>query len=85
MKEKELMRKRLNRHISSFDYFDKFLIILSVKCGSISISSFSTVIGAPVGIESASFSLEFSYSTVIVNFLKKTARNKKKKHNIVIC
>ena len=68
MKEKELMRKRLNRHISSFDYFDTFLIILSVKCGSISISSFSTVIGAPVGIESASFSLEFSHSTVIVNF-----------------
>ena len=41
------------------DYFDKSLILLSVKTGSISIALSATVIGAPAGIESASFSLAF--------------------------
>ena len=51
--------------------------------GSIYIASFATVIGAPVGIASASFSLSFSISTGIVKKLLKTTRNKKKNHNKV--
>ena len=75
------MSKRLSKYIASFDYFDKSLIVLSVTTGSISIASFATVIGAPVGIISASFSLSFLISTGIVKKLLKTTRNKKKKHN----
>ena len=78
------MRKRFSKYITSFDYFDKSLIVLSVTTGSISIASFGTVTGAPVGIENASFSLAFSISTGIVNKLLKTTRNKKKKHNKVV-
>ena len=66
IRERELMSKRLSKYIASFDYFDKSLIVLSVTTGSISIASFATVIGAPVGITSASFSLAFSMSTGIV-------------------
>ena len=44
------MSKRLSKCIASFDYFDKSLIALSVTTGSISIESFATVIGAPVGM-----------------------------------
>ena len=66
IKERELMSKRLSKYIASFDYFDKSLIVLSVTTGSISIASFATVIGAPVGIASASFSLAFSICTGIV-------------------
>ena len=75
IKERELMSKRLGKYIASFDYFDKSLIVLSVTTGSISIASFATVIGAPVGITSASFSLAFSICTRIV---KKTVKNNKK-------
>ena len=57
IKERELMSKMF---ITSFDYFDKSLIALSVTTGSISIASFANVIGAPVGIVSASISLAFS-------------------------
>ena len=64
-----------------FDYFDKSLIVLSVTTGIISLASFATVIGAPVGIVSTSFSLVFSISTGIIKKLLKTTRNKKKKHN----
>ena len=35
IKERELMSKRLSKYIASFDYFDKSLIVLSVKTGSI--------------------------------------------------
>ena len=63
IKERELMSKRLTKYIGSFDYFDKSLIILSVATGSISMASFATVIGAPVGMMSASFSLAFSITT----------------------
>ena len=75
------MSKRLSKYIASFDYFDKSLIVLSVATGNISIASFATVIGAPVGIMSASGSLAFSITTGFIKFLLKTIRNKKKKHN----
>ena len=45
---------------------------------------FASVIRAPVGIVSASFSLAFSLFTGIVKNLLKTTRNKKKKHNKII-
>ena len=55
------MSKKLRKYkyISFFDYFDKALIVLSVTSGGISIASFTTVIGIPAGITSASLTLEF--------------------------
>ena len=84
IKERELMSKRFSKYIGFCDYFDKSLIVLSATSGSISIASFATVIGTPVGIASANFSLTFSLSTGIVKKLLKTTRNKKKKHNKII-
>ena len=66
IKERELMSKRLSKYIASFDYFDKSLIFLSATSGSISIASFATVIGTPIGIATASLSLAFSLSTGLV-------------------
>ena len=77
IKERELMSKRPCKYLASFDYFDKSLIVLSVATSSISIASFATVIGAPVGIISASCSLAFSITTGFVKKLLKTTRNKK--------
>ena len=75
IKQKELMSKILSKYIASFEYFDKSLIVLSVTTGSISVASFATVIGAPAGITSASFSPTFSIFTGII---KKTIKNNKK-------
>ena len=78
--ERELISKRLSKYIASFDYFDKSLIVLSVTTGSISIASFATIIRAPVGIVSSSFSLACSISTgTVKKILLKTTINKKKK------
>ena len=84
IKKRQLMSKRLSKYMASFDSFDKSLIVLSETTGNISIASFATVIGAPVGIVSASFSLAFSIFTRIVKKLLKTTRNKKKKHNKIV-
>ena len=46
--------KKLNRYVTIFDYIDKNLIILSATTLGLSIISFTTTIGAPVGIASAS-------------------------------
>ena len=84
IRERELMSKNLSKYIASFEYFDKSLIVLSVATGSISIASFATAIGAPVGIMSASCSLAFSITTGFVKKFLKTIRNKKKKHNKIV-
>ena len=84
IKERELMSKRLSKYIASSESFDKSLIVLSVATGSISIASFATVIGAPIGIISGSFSLAFSISIGIIKKLLKITRNKKKKHNKIV-
>ena len=59
------MSKRFTKYVASFDCFDKSLIVLSVITDNISIASFATVTGAPIGITSASFSLAFSICTGI--------------------
>ena len=79
---------RLNKINEIKDYFiaeiKALIILLSVTTDSISTASFATVIGAPVGIVSACFSLAFSIFTGIVKKLLKTTRNKKKKHNKIV-
>ena len=71
--------KKLSKYVAAFDYIDKILIVLSATTGGVSICSFTSVVGAPVGI--ASFTLIFSLTTGIVNKLLSTTRNKKKKHD----
>ena len=71
------MSKRLNKYIASFVYFDKSLIVLSIKTGSISIVSFATVI--------ASFSLAFSISTGIIKKLLKNQEIRRKNTTKLLC
>ena len=57
------------------------LVVLSATSRLISIIYFLSVIGGPVGIASASFSLEFSLTTGIIKKLLKITRNKNNKHD----
>ena len=83
IKKKELISKIFNKYFAPFDYSNKSLIALSATSGGIHIASFTTVIGAPVGIASASFSFAFSITAGIVKKILKITRNKKKKHNYI--
>ena len=79
------MSKKLSKNIAFFDYFDKSLIVLSATSGSISIISFATVIGTPIGIASASLSLAFSLFTELVKKLLKITRIKKRNIIKLLC
>ena len=57
------MAKKLSKYIPAFDYINEILIVLSATSGEISIASFASIIGMPVGIASTSFSLAFSLNT----------------------
>ena len=69
--------KKLSKYVVAFDYIDKFLIVLNATSSGVSIISFTSVVGAPVGIASASFNLIFSLTTGIIKKLVSIRRNKK--------
>ena len=72
--------KKLSKYVSAFDYIDKILIVLSATSGGACIISSVSVVGVPVGIAPAIFTLFFSLTTGIIEALLRTTRNKKKKH-----
>ena len=57
---------------------------LSATNGGVSIISFTSIIGAPIGIASASFTLIFSLTTGITKKLLNITRKKEKKHNKIL-
>ena len=71
IRERELISKNISKYIASLDYFDKLLNVLSILSGSISIASFTSVIGAPAGIIGASCGLTFSLTSGLVKNFKK--------------
>ena len=79
-----LCSKKLNKYVTTFDYIDQILIILSATSSGVSIISFTSIIGAPAGIASACFTLFFSLTTGIVKKLLNITRNKKKKHDKIL-
>ena len=72
------MSKKLSKYIATLNYFDKTLIVLSVTSGGISIISFTSVIGVPARIASASFTLVFSLTTGIIKRVLKITINEKR-------
>ena len=76
--QRKSCNKKLSKYIAAFDYIDKILIVLSATTGGVSIISFTTIVGAPVGIASASLTLIFSLTTGITKRLLNTTRKKRK-------
>ena len=79
IKLRKLCIRKLNKFGTAFDYIDKILIVLSATTGGVSICSFTSIVGAPVGIESASFTLFFSLTIGITKKLLNITRKKKEK------
>ena len=73
--------KKLNKYVTTFDYIDKILIVLSATSSRVIIISFISIVGAPVGIASVILTLIFSLTTGTVKKLLNITRNKKKKHD----
>ena len=82
--ERKDIIKKLNKYIVSFDYLDKIFIALSASLSTLSIASYATVLGLPVGIAGSSLTLIFTLSTGINKSLLRVTKNRKKKHNKII-
>ena len=82
--ERKSYSKKLNKYVTIFDYIDKILIVLSATSSSVSIISFASTIGVPVGIASACFTLVFSITAGIIKKLLSTIIKKKKKHDQIL-
>ena len=82
--ERESYSKKLSKYVTIFDYIDKILIILNATSSGVSIFSFTSIIGVPAGIASASFALIFSIKAGIIKKLLSTTIKKKKKHDQIL-
>ena len=58
--------------------------VLNATSGGVSIISFTSIVGAPVGIASASLTLFFSLTTGLTKKLLNITRKKKKKHDKIL-
>ena len=81
--QKTLYSKKLSKYVTTFDYMDKILVVLSATSSGVSIISFISIIGVPAGIASASFTLIFSITAGIIKKLLSTTK-KKKKHGQIL-
>ena len=76
--------KKLNKYITAFDYIDKILIVLRATSSGVSIISFASIVGAPVGIASARLTLIFSLTTGIVKKNTEYDKKQKEKHDKIL-
>ena len=67
--QRKLCSKKCIKYVAAFDYIDKILIFLGATSGGVSIILFMSIVGAPVGIANASFTLIFFLTTGIVKKL----------------
>ena len=84
IKERKDIIKKLNKYSVSFDYLDKIFIALSASFGTLSIVSYTSVVGIPAGIAGSSLTLIFTIGTGISKSLLKVTKKRKKKHNKII-
>ena len=75
--QRKLCSKKINKYVAAFDYIDKVLIILGTTSGGVSIISFTSVVGVPLG--STSFTLMFSLTTGIIKKLLIVTKKQKEK------
>ena len=84
--QRKLFSKKLSKYVTALDYNDKILTVLSGTSSGVCIISSASVVGAPVGIESAAFTLIFSLITGIIKaFLRITKETKRKNMIRFLC
>ena len=84
IKERKDIIKKLNKYIVRFDYLDKIFIALSASFGTLSTTSYASVVDTPAGIAGSSLTLIFTIDTGISKSLLKVTKKRKKKHNKII-
>ena len=82
--QRKLCIKKLSKYVTVLNYIDKILFVLSAVIGGVSIISFTSIVGALVGIANANFTLIFSLTTGLIKKLLSITKNKKKRHDKIL-
>ena len=57
--QRKLCSKKLSKYLTTSNYLDKILNVLNATTGEVCIISHTTIVGAPIGIASAGFTIVF--------------------------
>ena len=76
----ELMSKKYKTLCATLNYIENFLILASTVTRCVSISSFASVVGIPIGITSSAIGLKICAITARIKKYKSIIKEKKKKH-----
>ena len=75
----ELMSKKYKKLCATLNYIEHFLILASTVTRCVSISSFASVVGIPIGITSSAIGLKICAITARIKKYRSIIKEKKKK------
>ena len=84
IKQNELITKKRKKARTTLNYIEHFLILASAITGCISVSTFSSLIGIPIGITSSAIGLNIFVITAGIKKYKSIIKKKKKKHDKIV-
>ena len=80
----ELMSKKHKKVCTTLNYIEHFLLLTSTITGCVSISSFASLVGIPIGITSSANGLKICAITAEIKKYKSIIKKKNKKHNKIV-
>ena len=75
----ELMSKKYKKLCATLNYIEHFLILASTVTRCVSISSFASVVGIPIGMTSSAIGLKICAITARIKKYRSIIKEKKKK------
>ena len=79
-----MISKKRKKIRATLNYIEHFLILASTITGCISVSTFSSLIGIPIGITSSAIGLNIFVITAGIKKNKSIIKKKKKKHDKIV-
>ena len=76
----DLMSEKHKNECGALNYLEHFLVFISAVTVCVSISAFTSLVGAPVGIASSAVGLKIRAITVGIKKCKLIIKKKRKKH-----
>ena len=80
----ELMNKKHRKVCITLNYIEHFLILAFTITGCISISTFSSLIGTPIGITSSAIQFKICVIAAGIKKYKSILKKNKKKHDKIV-
>ena len=84
IKDNDLMNKKHKKTCKYLDYVEHWLILVSTVTGCVSISAFTSLVVAPVGITSSAVGIKMHAITAGIKKYKSIIKKKKQKHDEIV-